>query len=77
MKINNKDIEIINLKTSSKIVNFEELNTISNDEIMNIIDELSCFIGYDSAKQDIDDEGAKIDNIISKLLFFLESRNDM
>ena len=44
---------------------------------MKMIEELSIFIGYDSLKKDIDDDGKVIDKIISKLLLFLEKRNEI
>lgn len=77
MKINSRDIEIINLITTRKVESVEDFNALSKVEIMKMIEELSIFIGYDSLKKDIDDNGKIIDRIISKLLFFLEKRNEI
>lgn len=77
MKINSRDIEIINLKTTRKVESVEDFNALSKVEIMKMIEELSIFIGYDSLKKDIDDNGKIIDGIISKLLLFLEKRNEI
>lgn len=77
MEINSRDIEIINLKTTRKVENVEDFNALSKVEIMKMIEELSIFIGYDSLKKDIDENGKKIDRIISKLLLFLEKRNEI
>lgn len=77
LKINSRDIEIINLKTTRKVESVEDFNALSKVEIMKMIEELSIFIGYDSLKKDIDDNGKIIDRIISKLLLFLEKRNEI
>lgn len=77
LKINSRDIEIINLKTTRKVESVEDFNALSKVEIMKMIEELSIFIGYDSLKKDIDDNGKIIDGIISKLLLFLEKRNEI
>lgn len=77
MKINSRDIEIINLKTTRKVESVEDFNALSKVEIMKMIEELSIFIGYDSLKKDIDENGKIIDRIISKLLLFLEKRNEI
>ena len=77
MKINSRDIEIINLKTTRKVESVDDFNALSKVEIMKMIEELSIFIGYDSLKKDIDDNGKIIDGIISKLLLFLEKRNEI
>ena len=77
MKINSRDIEIINLITTRKVESVEDFNALSKVEIMKMIEELSIFIGYDSLKKDIDDNGKIIDRIISKLLLFLEKRNEI
>ena len=75
LKINSRDIEIINLKTTRKVESVEDFNALSKVEIMKMIEELSIFIGYDSLKKDIDENGKIIDRIISKLLL-LEKSND-
>ena len=77
LKINSRDIEIINLITTRKVESVEDFNALSKVEIMKMIEELSIFIGYDSLKKDIDDNGKIIDRIISKLLLFLEKRNEI
>ena len=77
LKINSRDIEIINLKTTRKVESVEDFNALSKVEIMKMIEELSIFIGYDSLKKDIDENGKIIDRIISKLLLFLEKRNEI
>ena len=79
-KLNKSDLLLINnilneKKTYNKI---EDIEKLRKKEILILIeDKLSKFIGYDMEKKDIDKLGEQVDEIISKLLQFLEKRGDL
>lgn len=79
-KLNESDLLLINnilngKKTYNKI---EDIENLTKKEILILIeDKLSKFIGYDMEKNDIDKLGEQVDEIISKLLQFLEKRGEL
>ena len=80
MRLNKDDIDLINFSLSGiRVFNsVEEINTLSREAIMSIIDNhLASLIGYDKIKGDIDELGEKADNVIAKLLRLLRNRGEM
>ena len=77
MKLNNDDIELINLVQKENKYSIEEVLLLSREDILNLTDLLGGLIGYDNVTNDIDSFGRKADSTISKLLELLEQRNEM
>jgi hypothetical protein len=79
-KINCDDLDIINLSlkglTTFKAI--KDIEALPKDAIMSLIeDHLTNLIGFDKEKDDIDDLGERVDDVISKLLTLLGKREEM
>ena len=84
LKLTEREIEIINsaideygLNLGTKITSCDQLMSMEKRKIWDLVNNgLSCLIGYDKKKGDIDDLGAEADEIIGKLLIMLRERGD-
>lgn len=76
MNLTARELELIRI-ASSKNYNEKEIKSMSKKELLDLTDNLGSLIGYDPITEDIDAMGLEADNVISKILVFLEKRGEM